>query len=67
MNISIERLEQIESERAQTFNDPSFSDWFKQLNVSRMCTQTEGRDRAKEMMKQWQEGKEESIFRILFK
>lgn len=67
MNISIERLEQIEIERAQTFTDPSFGEWFKQLNVSRLCTQTEGRDRAREMMNQWQEGKQESIFQLLTK
>lgn len=67
MNISIERLQQIENERAQTFTDPSFGEWFKQLNVSRLCTRTEGRDRARDLMNQWQEGKQESIFQLLTK
>ena len=65
MNISIERLEQIETERAETLMDPAFREWLKQLNVSRMCIRREGVDRARELMSQWQEGRQESIFRFL--
>lgn len=36
-NITIERLEQIEAERAKTFSDPAFVKWMKKLNVSRMA------------------------------
>jgi hypothetical protein len=34
-NISLERLEQIELERAATAADPKFQEWMQTLNVSR--------------------------------
>jgi hypothetical protein len=53
MNITIERLEQIENERVNTFMDPNFRDWLKQFNVSRLCSKREGIDRANQMMEDW--------------
>ena len=53
MNITIERLEQIEAERQQTMNDTSFQKWMKQLNVSRLHVDKTGIVRATEIMKQW--------------
>jgi hypothetical protein len=53
MNITIERLEQIENERVNTFMDPNFRDWLKQFNVSRLCSKREGIDRANQMMADW--------------
>lgn len=67
MNISIERLEQIENERVNTFMDPAFREWSKSLNVSRMCVGREGVDRANHMMDQWQEKKDYSIFKSIVK
>ena len=53
MNITIERLEQIENERVNTFMDPNFRDWLKQFNVSRLYPKREGIDRANQMMEDW--------------
>jgi hypothetical protein len=53
MNISTERLEQIEHERAQTQADPSFIAWANELNVGRMYTSPEPKIQAREMMKLW--------------
>jgi len=50
MNITIERLEQIETERQQTVSDPQFQAWMKQLNVSRMYISRDGIHRANQMM-----------------
>jgi len=35
MNISLERLEQIELEREATMADPAYTKWMQELNVSR--------------------------------
>jgi hypothetical protein len=35
MNIAIERLQQIETEREATIADPAFAKWMQELNVSR--------------------------------
>ena len=40
---SLERLEQIEMERATTFSDPNFQAWMKELNVSRSYSDPEPR------------------------
>lgn len=53
MNVTIERLEQIEAERQQTMNDSSFQAWMKQLNVSRLHVDKTGILRATELMNQW--------------
>lgn len=34
MNVSLERLEQIEEERNKTMGDKKFQQWMKELNVS---------------------------------
>lgn len=57
MNITIERLEQIENERTKTFMDPAFRDWLKQFNVSRLCSRQEGIDNARRMMADWDSSK----------
>lgn len=51
--LSVERLEEIERERAQTTSDPLFMEWFKQLNVSRLHNRREGIDEASRMMGMW--------------
>ena len=53
MNISIERLMEIEKEREQTQSDPKFRAWMKQLNVSRMHVDTSGLLQAKDIMDQY--------------
>lgn len=53
MNITVERLQEIENEREQTQSDPNFQDWFKQLNVSRMHVNINGLLRAKDLMDQY--------------
>lgn len=52
-SISLERLQQIEEERAQTALDPAFHEWMHQLNIGRLCVDKEGIVRAKQMMQQW--------------
>jgi hypothetical protein len=34
MNITIERLEQIEQEREQTMLNPNYQKWVKEMNIS---------------------------------
>ena len=46
INTSLERLQEIENERAQTNNDPEFHKWLQQLNVSRLHIRRDGLDRA---------------------
>lgn len=53
INTSLERLQEIENERAQTNNDPEFHKWLQQLNVSRLHIRRDGLDRAKDIMEQW--------------
>lgn len=53
MNITIERLDEIEQERNETTATPEFQAWFKQLNVSRLHVDKTGIVRAVEIMKQW--------------
>lgn len=50
---SIERLEEIESERSQVMSDPNFQAWMKDLNVSQSYVNPEPKHRAKEMMALW--------------
>lgn len=57
MNITIERLEEIENERTKTFMDPTFRDWLKQFNVSRLCPKREGIDNARRIMADWDSSK----------
>lgn len=53
MNVSIERLEQIEQERQETTNNPAFQNWMKQLNVSQSYSNPEPLYNAKEMNAQY--------------
>ena len=53
MNISIERLQEIEEEREQTQMNPDFQQWFKQLNVSKFHVSKEGILNANQMMDDW--------------
>jgi hypothetical protein len=56
-HISLERLEEIEQERATTQSDPEFQSWMIQLNISRMYIDRDiNRDgivRANQMMEEW--------------
>ena len=74
MNTTIERLEQIESERMQTMSDPAFRNWMSNLNVSRSYEDPEGRFRAMDMMGSYDFGKkieknlvDSAIYRIFTK
>jgi hypothetical protein len=53
MNVSIERLEQIEQERQETINNPAYQNWFKSLNVSQSYSNPEPLYNAKEMNVQY--------------
>jgi hypothetical protein len=57
MNTTIERLEQIETERMQTMSDPAFQNWMSNLNISRSYEDPEGRFRAMDMMGSYDFGK----------
>jgi len=50
MNTTLDRLEQIELERQQTMNDPSFQKWAKKMRVSIAYVDKEPILRAREMM-----------------
>lgn len=52
-NITIERLDQIENERAQTFNDPAFIKWMKKLKVSRLATNPNGMEQTRRVMAEY--------------
>ena len=53
MNVSIERLEQIEIERSKVIADPAYQVWMRELNVSRLWTCLEPRLRARELNSQY--------------
>ena len=52
-NVSLERLKEIEEERAQTQSDPEFQSWMHELNIGRLCINREGIVRANLMMQEW--------------
>jgi hypothetical protein len=52
-HISLERLQEIEQERAQTQSDPEFQSWMHELNIGRLCVNREGIVRANLMMQEW--------------
>ena len=52
-NISIERLIEIENERETTQLDPSFQQWMKDFNVSRLYVNKDGVMNANSMMRDW--------------
>ena len=53
MNVSIERLEQIELERSEVIADPAFQVWMRELNVSQSYVNPESRLRANELNNQY--------------
>ena len=57
MNVSIERLEQIEIERSEVIANPAFQVWMKELNVSQSCSNPEPLFNAREMNSQYDFGK----------
>jgi hypothetical protein len=52
-NISLERLEQIELERAATAADPKFQEWRRELNVSRSYSDPSARLNGAELTNQY--------------
>jgi hypothetical protein len=52
-HISVERLQEIEQERAQTQSDPEFQSWMHELNIGRLFVNREGIVRANLMMQEW--------------
>tara|TARA_R110000868_G_scaffold400073_1_gene674207 strand:- start:83 stop:304 length:222 start_codon:yes stop_codon:yes gene_type:complete len=63
MNTSIERLEEIELERLQTFGNPDYQNWVRELNVSRLHVDRAGILKANEIMALWgQSENNRSIF-----
>ena len=52
-NISLERLEQIESERVATAADQNFQEWVKELNVSRSYSDPSARLNGAELTSQY--------------
>jgi hypothetical protein len=52
-HISLERLQEIEQERATTQQDPEFQSWMTQLNIGRLCVNRDGIVRANQMMQEW--------------
>ena len=53
MNVSIERLEQIEAERQETMNSSSFQEWVNNLRVSLCYSNPEPIINAREMNNQY--------------
>ena len=52
-NVSLERLEQIESERVATAADQNFQEWVKELNVSRSYSDPSARLNGAELTSQY--------------
>ena len=53
MNVSIERLEQIEIERSEVIADPAYQAWMKELKVSRLWSNPKPKIRANELNSQY--------------
>ena len=51
--ISLERLEQIENERAITSSDPSFIKWMKKFKVSRMASNPNAMEQTRRIMEEY--------------
>jgi hypothetical protein len=52
-HITLERLQEIEAERAQTETDPNFKTWMHELRVGTLCITKDGITRAQQMMADW--------------
>jgi hypothetical protein len=57
MNVSIERLEEIEIERSEVIANPAFQVWMRELNVSQSWSDLEPLFNAREMNSQYDFGK----------
>jgi hypothetical protein len=57
MNVSIERLEEIEIERSEVIADPAFQVWMRELNVSQSWSDPEPLFNAREMNSHYDFGK----------
>ena len=53
MNITVERLEQIEKERNKTMGDKNFQIWMKELNVSQSYQDRSSIINAMDLLKQY--------------
>jgi len=53
MNVSTERLEEIEIERSKVVANPAFQVWMRELNVSQSYINPESRIRANELTSQY--------------
>lgn len=53
MNITVERLEQIEQERQEIMGQPQYQNWVKELNVSQSYIDPAGVIAAREMNKEY--------------
>jgi hypothetical protein len=53
MNITVERLQQIEAEREATISNSAFIEWMQKLNVSRSYTDPTGRLNGAELTSQY--------------
>jgi hypothetical protein len=53
MNITVERLEQIEKERNKTMGDKNFQIWMKELNVSQSYQDRSSIINAMDIIKQY--------------
>jgi len=53
MNISFERLDQIEKERNKTMGDKNFQQWMKELNVSQSYQDKTPIIKAMDLLKQY--------------
>jgi hypothetical protein len=52
-NITLERFEQIQNERAQTFNNPNFIKWMKKFKVSRLATNPNNMEQTRRIMEDY--------------
>ena len=56
-NITVERLEQIQEEREQTYADQTYQRWMKELQVSSMYIDRQPLLNAREAMMEWDSSK----------
>ena len=64
LTTSIERLEQIEAERQETFYSEAFQQWTSSLNVSRLYSHPETLLNAREMNKEYNYQRENKVARL---
>ena len=65
-HITLERLQEIEAERAQTQLDPKFHKWMKDLHVGRLSIDRSGIMRANQMMEDYSKLKNQLYYRVVF-